>query len=814
MNIANNANVYEDKHKETLLSLASECTLFLKRNNDDFPINKNELKEIGLYGSGARKTLKGGTGSGNVDIHVFYSVEDIFEKEGIKVTSKKYLDKYDEDWIIHKKEMINNIKAEAKRLKINPPAYSVGFVVPEWERDYSAFINNDEVVLYILSRSSGEGRDREDIKGQYSLTDSEIREIKFLSKTAKKFMLVINAAFPIDISSVIEDVDNILLLNYLGCVTSETLYKIVVGEAYPSGKLSWTYDIAKNYPSYNNFGDLHTTLYKEGIYVGYRYFSTYDKKPLFSFGFGLGYTKFEYEFIETKNDKYNIKTRAKVTNIGDFKGKEVLQLYLSKPSTSSLKNPRYELVGYAKSKELKPKESDTLNIDFNLADFASFDPSKDVYILPSGIYLLSLGNSVNNLTSVASIEIKEDIITKKVKHIDEYKDFKEDLSGEEFIYTKLKNNIVITSKDIPYEEVKYSLYKEPVNDLVNSLSEDELIKLSIGNIRGGLLGMIGDSCTSLLGGAGETCISIDNVPHLVMVDGPAGIRIAKECILCKNDKKYKISTDPIWEEISVYLPKIFNMMVDNKKNAKKRGEIYYQYTTSIPVASALSCSFNDELLYKCGEIIKKEMEVFDADIWLAPAMNILRDPRCGRNFEYYSEDPYISYRCAINIIKGVQNKSNKKVCIKHYTCNNQELNRTHNNSILSIRALREIYLRGFEKTVKYADPFSVMTSYNLVNGEHVSDSYLLVNDILRNEFNFNGLVITDWISTGDKADPRSINPSSYASKNIKAGTNISMPGKNTDIKDIKAALSSGYLTIDDLKNNCSIILNKIYDVKH
>lgn len=807
-----NPNTFENEHLNVLRKYAPECTLFLKRANNDFPLDKANLKEIGLYGNGVRKTLKGGTGSGNVDIHVFKNIEQIFEENNITVASQDWLDRYDEDFAIQKKLLIEKLKKEAKDLKMNPAAYSVGFPVNEWERDYSSYLSGHEVCIYVLSRNAGEGHDRIEEKGGYALTDTEIKEILYLKQNSKKFLLVINAAFPVDISPVLDDVDNILLLNYLGSVTSEVLFNIVIGESYPSGKLSWTFDKLINFPTYCNFGDIQETKYKEDIYVGYRFFSTYDKKNMFPFGFGLSYTQFNIEFLETKNDKFNIKTTAKVQNIGDFKGKEVVQLYLSKPSGSSFKNPKYELVAYNKTKELNPQEIDYINLDFNFADFACFDSSRDAYFFPRGIYLLSLGNSIDNLTVIASIEIKEEIIIRQVEFIPEYKDFNVDLVGKEFIYQRQKVNLLLTKDDLPFEETHYSSYKEN-NHFVNSLKVKDLIKLSIGNIRGGLLGMIGDSCISVPGGAGESCLNIPDVNHLVMVDGPAGVRICKEYIKTKKGQKYKIATDPIWEDIANYLPAIFNKLMDNKKNARKRGDIYYQYTTSLPVASALSCAFNDDLLYQCGEIIKKEMEIFDADIWLAPALNIIRDPRCGRNFEYYSEDPYISYRCAINIIKGVQEKSNKKVCIKHFACNNQETNRTHNNSILSIRALREIYLRGFEKTIKYASPFSVMTSYNLVNGEHASSSSILLNDILRNEFNFNGLIMTDWISSGDKNDPRSTNASSYASKNIKAGVNLNMPGKKVDIKDIKGALRRGELSLDDLKNNCAIILNKINEVK-
>lgn len=806
-------NEFEQKHIDLLKGFASECTLFLKRSNNNFPVKKEEIKKIGLYGNGVRKTLKGGTGSGNVDIHVFKNIEQIFEENGSIVTSKKWLDAYDNDYASNRINFVKYVKKTAKAINVNTSAYSVGMVMPEWENNYNSFINDNEVSLYVISRTSGENHDREQGKGKFSLTDSEIRDIIYLEEHSKKFLLVVNTAFAIDLSPVLDKVNNILLLNYLGSVTSETLYSIVVGESYPSGKLSSTWDKLENYPTLNNFGDINKTEYKEGLYVGYRYFSSYGKKPLFPFGFGISYTNFEIKFQKIENLKSHIKISANVKNIGDFKGKEVVQCYLSKPSNEVIHNPRIELCSYQKSNEVDPGESENIELNFDLADFACYDAGKDEYFLPKGIYLLSIGNSSESLNEIASIEIKENISLRKVKHIDEPDNFNEDLIGNNFTYQKLSQNIEMSKDDFEFEEIEYKKYEVKQNEFVNKLSNEQLYKLCIGNIRGGLLGMIGDSCISLLGGAGESCLTIPGLKNLVMVDGPAGVRIAKKCIDCSG-KKYKISTDPIWAELNDYLPSIFVKLVDNSKNEKRKGEIYYQYTTSLPVASALSCSFNDKILEICGEIIKKEMEIFGADIWLAPAINIIRDPRCGRNFEYYSEDPYVTYRCASHIIKGVEENSHKKVCIKHYTCNNQETNRTNNNSIVSIRTLREIYLRVFEKTIFYSKPFSVMTSYNLVNGEHSSESYTLVNDILRNEFKFDGLVITDWISSGDKVDKRGIYPSAFASRDIKAGVNICMPGKKKDIKNIKKALADGYLSIDDIKNNCSVIINKINEVKN
>lgn len=635
-----------------------------------------------------------------------------------------------------------------------------------------------------------------------------------LQHSSTKFLLVINSATPIDLSPVIEQVDNVLLLSLLGNLTSETLYKIVIGEKYPSGKLSSTWDIYDHYPTKDSFGDINETYYHEGIFVGYRYFATKDIKPLFPFGFGLGYTNFEIRFIGVSNVKDEITANVVIKNIGNFKGKEVAQVYISKPSYLEFYNSKIELVGYVKSKELLPGEEETVAIKFKLSEFATFEPSRDIYLLLKGIYTISLGNSSYDTRIVGSIELKDEVILRKVRNIEEPAGVVNSIRGNVLANLSQKNNIFLTQSDFVYEERRYQKYKVDPDPIVEGLSDQELISLSMGNIRGGLLGMIGDNCTSVMGAAGETCLKINSIKeHLVMADGPAGLRLAKECIKTTKGDLYKISTDPLWKELNNYMPKVFTMLIDGKKNRLRKGEIYYQYTTSIPVASALANSFNDEVIYKCGTIVKEEMELFNVDVWLAPAMNIIRNPLCGRNFEYYSEDPYLTSRCAISIIKGVQDNSKKKVCIKHFACNNQETNRTHSNSVVDIRTLREIYLSAYEKVIVKASPFAVMTSYNLINGEHTSESFTLVNDILRNEFLFKGLVITDWISSGEKSLSISKNESCYASKIIKAGVNLCMPRNKKDIDDLSKALKSQYLSRNDLINNCSIINNSIKSVK-
>ena len=791
---------YEIEQLKILEDVSKECPLFLKRDNNSFPLK--EVDKIALYGNGVRHIVKGGTGSGNVNIHIFNDVEKAFKKAGFEVTTKSWLDKYDELRKKAKEEFIDGIRKDAKKEKRNIVSYSIGHNLKEFEYDIPHQMECD-TAIYVLSRIAGEGKDRTLSKGDFYLTDTEIKNIISLNKEYKNFLLVLNVSSVIDITPVLE-VDNILLLSQIGSLTSETLVNIVLGKANPSGKLSDTWAKYEDYPFNNEFGSWDDVYYKEDIFVGYRYFDTFDIKPIFEFGYGKSYSEFEIKFIDAKQNKDEFIVSAEVKNISEYTGKEVVQLYLE--SSISGINYKQRLVSFVKTKEIKPNEKCLINLRFSLRDFPSFN-GVDSYYLQKGIYRLNLGNSSRNNIPVCSIEIKEDIILKKVNtsigndvHFDELTPLENSLG-------KLDLNFEINKDDLPkLEECSYSLYKEPLHPSAEKMSNDELILVSMGDIKKGIEGMVGQSCSQVLGGAGETYLKYDK--SLSMADGPAGLRITKEYIKTKNGKVYKTVTDQLFKDVAEFLPKIVAPLILNERNKKKKGTIYHQYTTSIPVATALAQSFNMDVLKECGDIVRREMEMFNVDLWLAPAMNIHRHVLCGRNFEYYSEDPLLSGLCALAITKAVQSNPKKGVVIKHFACNNQETNRTNSNSILSSRALREIYLYGFEKVIKEGNPVALMVSYNLINGKHTTEDYELLNDIVRCEYGYKGLLMTDWYVTGQIAIRKNNKyPYSEAYKNLNAGINLCMPGGKGDIKNIKSALKAKKISRETLLNNVSIVLN-------
>lgn len=792
---------YEKKHIYFLRNNAHECCLFLKRN-EKFPLK--EPCKLVLVGNGARNTIKGGTGSGDVASRFFKNCEEAFKENGFEIASTTWLDKYDAFKKESKKDYIKEGKKLARKAHIFAGVYTMGFFEEEKNYDISCDFDGD-ACIYVLARNSGEGNDRRNIKGDVKLSDKEVEDILFLNKKFAKFLLVLNVGGVVDLSKVLE-VNNILLLSQLGVVTGDVLVDIVLGRVNPSGKLTTTWAKIEDYPFFNEFGNQDDTYYKEGLYVGYRYFQSFNKEVLFPFGYGISYTSFINKTTNIEVNGLTITLKVNVKNVGSYKGKEVIQVYLTKPN-EYIDEPFIQLCGYKKTNELNVNENEDLEITIDLKDFSSYDEKRAIYFLSKGEYILRVGNSSISAIPVSRLILKEEIIIKRLNNklvskekVDcltskREKENLENIPLYELDAKNIKEEVVIYKKD------------EYVDEMIKTLSNDKLANICIGHHEGGIAEIVGSSCKHVVGGAGETVLCVDEIKEsLTMVDGPAGIRITQEYGI---DKKgiYETTIDPLMEKMMDFLPSIAKpFIVPNNK--KRHGTIYHQYTTAIPIGTALAQSFNNDLIEKCGNLIYEEMEIFNVDLWLAPALNIHRNILCGRNFEYYSEDPYLSGMIATYMIKGVE--KNKKGCtIKHFAFNNQEFNRTNNNSHISERVIREIYLKGFEIAINKANPKAIMTSYNLINGTHTSESYELINDILRCEWKYDGLVMTDWVKTGRSFCNKSKYKACYASKNIKAGNDLTMSGCNKDYKDIMKALKNNYLTRDDLIYSASRIYRAI-----
>ena len=801
---------YEIDHLNYVLDHAGECTVLLK-SDGTFPLEKPG--KLAAFGAGVRYTVKGGTGSGEVNTRETYTIEQGLERNGFEIISKKWLDAYDQVRIEAKKAFIKKIKAEAKKEHQNAVMYAMGKNMTEPDHNLALPVEGD-TAIYVVSRMSGEGSDRAPVEGEVLLAKSEIRDILELNKKYDKFMLVLNVGGVVDLSPVME-VSNILLLSQLGIDNGRILADILTGKQNPSGKLTTTWAAWDEYSKEGSFGEWDETRYKEGIYVGYRYFDTFGKKALFPFGYGLSYTSFELktEEVSAKGDVISVRTTVK--NVGKFPGKEVVQVYLSKPE-GKLDQPYQELVGFVKTNLLKAGEEQSVSVEFRLSDFASYDVDTETYILEEGIYCVRVGNSSASTNVEATLMLNRTVQILKAKNCLGITDFS-DLRAKKKEDEKLSENagrIQINPEEICSDKVEDRIPDE-IDSRVKVLTDEELVCLQIGSfdLKGGSFSVIGNAATHVAGAAGETTSALTEkgIKPLIMADGPAGIRISK---LYYEDEKgvhdasgMGSAPEGMFDVLGPITRKIALKVMGTKK-VPKNVEIKEHMATMIPIGTAIGQSFNYELAKKFGDIVGDEMEQFGIHLWLAPALNIQRSIRCGRNFEYYSEDPFVSGMMAAAITEGVQQHKGRAVTIKHYAANNAETNRYSNNSQVSERAMREIYLRGFGICVRKANPRAVMTSYNLLNGIHTSEHKGLIHDILRNEFGFSGIVMTDWVISVMESS-KSVHRAALPDEVAKAGGDLFMPGCKKDYRRVLDALKNGTLSREQLEQNASRVLRMI-----
>ena len=792
---------YERRHLEQVRSLAPECALFLKRSG------KLPLPgpcDIALYGSGARHTVPGGTGSGEVNSRFSVTVEEGFREAGFQILTTDWLDRYDAVRKQAYAAFIKKIKSDARKHHTSALVEGMGAVMPEPEYEIP-LERRCSTAVYVLSRISGEGSDRKIVPGDFLLSESEQRDILALQELYPVFLLVLNVGGPVDLSPVVRDVDDILLLSQLGAQTGTVLADILLGAAYPSGKLTTSWVRSEDLCPQAEFGQKEETHYKEGIYVGYRYYDAAHVKPLFPFGFGLGYGDFRIEpgTVALAGEQVTVSTQVRST--GAFPGKEVVQLYLSSP-WGALDQPVQALAAYGKTRELAPGESCRMELSFRMSDLASFDAARSAYVLAKGDYVLRCGSSSRAAKPMALLRLTQDVVTEKVHSLSGAPDFTDWVpEGPEAIPEGLPV-YVLDAASIP---CRTHTYEEPLqpDPAVQALTDEELVYLNIGGFRlKDRAGVVGDS-GSIPGTAGETasCLKEKGIPALVMSDGPAGIRLARDYYEDKTGA-HSLSSAMLPTMIDL-LPGPARAAMRRPKKLPKGAEIKHRYATAIPIGTAIAQSFSLSLAESCGDIVGDEMERFGIHLWLAPALNIHRSILCGRNFEYFSEDPLVSGLTAAAITRGVQKHPGRGVTIKHFAANNQETNRYNNNSNVSQRALREIYLRGFGLCIRESQPRAVMTSYNLINGTHTSESRALTTDILRGEFGFRGIVMTDWVVGGSLMYNSKRYPMPNAGKVALAGGDLFMPGSRADYNRCLAMLRQGTLPRYQLELNATRVVH-------
>ena len=786
---------FEIRHRTLAREAAVEGIVLLK-NEGVLPLST--ASAIALLGSGAEKTIKGGIGSGDVNNRENISIYQGMKEAGVTITSEDWLEDYEERYKNARNVWKEKILEDAKHVDNPFDAYASNpFILPEGRAVEAKDIADAKAAVYVLSRISGEGKDRRRVKGDYYLSEREAADLFFLNEKKIPVILLLNAGGPIELTDILENTENIkaiLNISQPGQESGYAVADILLGNCVPSAKLTATWarryedcPFAEDY-SYLN-GNLDTEEYKEGIFVGYRYFDSFGKKPLFPFGFGLSYTEFKIEFKGIKTSEKELAVEMKVTNIGDtYAGKEVVQIYASLPQTEVKKEYR-RLVGYAKTKLLQPGEAETLKITVGQKELAYFSEEKHQWIVEKGIYGIWTGNSSVSLEYSSTVKVEQSVSLEDTCVLENTAEIEEELwKTYECRKTTADNSHCIIFTPHPEEKKIYrSAYA------TEQMAED-LIPLLYGNIAEttSTLGAAGIRVPGTAGETTEGLLDKYGIPSLIMADGPAGIRLQQH---------YEVdrATDTVYG-IGVLGALENGFLVDREEH--EGADQYYQYCTAFPVGTVMAQTWNRDLMQRFGEAVALEMEAFHVNLWLAPGLNIQRNPLCGRNFEYYSEDPFLSGTLAASVTKGVQCHKGCGVTIKHFACNNQEDNRMGVDVKISERTLREIYLRGFEIAVKEGQPAAIMSSYNLVNGVHAANSKDLCTRIARKEWGFDGVIMSDWNTTVPE-------DGSVAWKCAAAGNDIIMPGNAEDAESIRKAYRNGDLTEEEIRSCAGRILKLI-----
>ena len=797
----------EKKNLEVAYRAACESMVLLK-NEGVLPL---QTKKVAVYGPGATRTIKGGTGSGEVNERHSVTILEGMENRGFEIASRQWLADYEAAYeageIEHKKaqrDIIKLLKSKSfmeMMLKgYTPPA---GRAITE--KDIAD--SDTDTAIYVISRQAGEGGDRKAEKGDLFITDEERNAIETCVKNYKNFVLVINSGCSLDMSFAeeIPGIGAILFICQLGTEGGNAFADVVSGKVTPSGKLADTW--AKQYadiPYHNEFsylnGNVTEEYYKEGIYVGYRYFDSFGVAPMFPFGYGLSYTNFSMHSAGVSVEGTKVHLKATVTNTGaTYSGKEIAQVYVSAPS-GKLEKEYQTLAAFNKTKLLAPGEQETLELSFDMAEIGSYDEETASYVLDAGEYIVRLGNSSRDTVPVAVVILDETVVVSKHCNICPVVESFEQLKGcgrkPEDIHPGVPR-VNLLASDFTTVEYTYetpAVYSdEKVDAFLNTLSVKEMVEILVG------IGMFGgETRFNMPGSVGNTTSKFwdRGLANVTLCDGPAGLRITKRSVVMKDN-----SVKPVELPISVFemFPDFIQKML---KADPDQGTVIYQYTTAFPVTAALAQSWNVELLEEVGKAIFVEMKEYGCTFWLAPAVNIHRNPLCGRNFEYVSEDPFLTGEVAAAITRGVQQEEGYYVTVKHFACNNMEDNRNRVSSNVSERALREIYLRGFERAVRKGHAKGIMTSYNRLNSVYTPNSHDLCTKVLRNEWGFDGVVMTDWFSTN-----KNLGNNALA---IKAGNDLIMPGGGYYKKAILAGLKRGMITEEDIRRCCANVVKAIF----
>lgn len=645
---------------------------------------------------------------------------------------------------------------------------------------------DSEVALIVIGRAAGEDRENVLEEGSYYLTQKEKQMIDQVTHYFEKVILVINSGNVIDLAWTENYAFSAILFAWQGGMESgNAIADVLMGDVNPSAKLPDT--IARHYedyPSAKQFGHEEYVEYVEDIYVGYRYFETFHpEKVIYPFGYGLSYTQFAMDSELLVNDK-SVTINVSVTNIGEMPGKEVVQVY-HEPPQGKLGKPKRNLIEFQKTELLQPGETENLNFEIKLQDLASYDDSGVTghpfsYVLEAGEYQFYVGDSLINLELVGNYHLEKLLVIQKLKQIaapvENFNRLVATLEEGQLVETyqpvtlqkeSVKERVLQhleSLSEVSSEETFLDTGKT-VSELIHSFSKEELDALTRGE--GPMNSSFGPKGNAGMFGGTIESLRQKGIPPVITTDGPAGIRLN-------------------------------------------------YYASLLPCGTAFASTWNLELLEVIGIEFGKELLDLGSDMILAPGMNIHRNPLGGRNFEYFSEDPYLTGKMAASYVIGVQSNQ-VAACPKHFACNNQETNRNYNDSRVSERALREIYLKGFEICVKESNPYSIMSSYNKINGVWAHYHFDLATEILRNEWKYQGCILTDWWMRMAK-DPNFEHVENNAYR-VRAQVDILMPGgkdfvtKESDDSLIQSLEHLDGITLKEVQHSALNVLNLIQKIK-
>ncbi len=604
-----------------------------------------------------------------------------------------------------------------------------------------------KAAVVVLGRSAGEDSENSDTPGVYRLTDEETDLLTRIGKTFEKVCVVLNVCSLPDLAwekDLLRGKAALLIAWQGGMESGNVLADVLLGDSEPSGRLPDTAAISYAVcPTAGHFGNKDANEYTEDVYVGYRYFETFAKDAvLFPFGAGFGYTTFTREVTRFSATHEQVEVAVTVTNTGDRAGKEVLQLYCEAPY-DRMGKPARVLCAFYKTRCLAPGESEDVVLTATAETYATYDDAgktgrRSAWVLERGVYRYYLGGSVRDAVKAGEVALDGTLVVKMLKEVGApatpfkrlinkagEKDYELTPPKTENLRDKILSALPPTTpsagdKGLKLDDV--AAEKATLKAFVAQLSTDELEAISRGDY----------TMNSPLGAAGNAgafggvlpSLREKGIEPITTTDGPSGIRLASYCSL-------------------------------------------------LPIGQLLASTWNPELVERLYALVGQEMVKKGTDVLLGPGMNIHRDPLCGRNFEYFSEDPFLCGKTAAAFVRGVQS-AGKAACPKHFACNSQETNRCKTDSIVSERALREIYLKGFEICVKEAKPLCLMTSYNKVNGVWSHYNFDLVERILRGEWGFDGVVMTDWwMQSAKSPEFPTLCDNAYR---VRAGVDVLMPG--------------------------------------